>query len=166
MNAKGQVKTDPGSINFSIGGSRGSFAGTDVTNREAVLAAGGTARVGTPDQLTLDGAQLSGNRVVVDAGSLAIASRQDTSTYASKDKSAGLSVSFTPATGQVSGGVNGSSARQAGDFASVAEQAGIAAGSGGFAINVAGNTDLKGAVIASTAEAARNQLTTGTLSAS
>ena len=43
------------------------------------------------------------------------------------------------------------------------EQSGIQAGAGGFDVNVAGNTDLKGAYIASTAEASKNQLTTGTL---
>ena len=165
LNAKGRLETGVPSVNFGASGSKSSFSGTDVTNREAVLSAGGTARIGTPDALTLDGAQLSGNRVVVDAGSLAIASRQDTSTFASKDKSAGVSVSVT-FTGQVSGSVNASVGKQAGDFASVKEQAGIAAGAGGFAINVAGNTDLKGAVIASTAAPALNQLTTGTLSAS
>ncbi|EON12910.1 Hemolysin [Pandoraea sp. SD6-2] len=45
----------------------------------------------------------------------------------------------------------------------VVEQSGIQAGSGGFDVNVTGNTDLKGAYIASTADASKNQLTTGTL---
>ncbi|MDN7699122.1 hypothetical protein R0290_17530 [Burkholderia semiarida] len=40
----------------------------------------------------------------------------------------------------------------------------IHAGDGGFDINVKGNTDLKGAYIASTATPDKNQLTTGTLS--
>ncbi|KVA01676.1 hypothetical protein WI41_24615 [Burkholderia latens] len=44
------------------------------------------------------------------------------------------------------------------------EQAGIQAGDGGFDITVKGNTDLKGAYIAGTATAEKNQLTTGTLS--
>ncbi|VVE59097.1 tRNA nuclease CdiA-2 [Pandoraea horticolens] len=45
----------------------------------------------------------------------------------------------------------------------MAEQSGIQAGSGGFDVNVAGNTDLKGAYLASTADPSKNQLTTGTL---
>ena len=162
---KGKLNTGVPSVNFGISGSKGSFSGTDVTNREATLSAGGTAVVGTPGALTLDGAILSGKRVEIDAGSLAIASRQDTSTFASKDKSAGLNVSVT-FTGQVSASGNLSSGKQSGDFASVETQAGIRAGEGGFGIRVAGATDLKGAVIASTADAARNQLTTGTLTAS
>ena len=161
---KGKLNTGVPSVNFGISGSKGSFAGTDVTNREATLSAGGTATVGTPGALTLDGAILSAKRVEIDAGSLAIASRQDTSTFASKDKSAGVNVSVT-FTGQVSASGNLSTGKQAGDFASVETQAGIRAGEDGFGIRVAGATDLKGAVIASTADAARNQLTTGTLTA-
>ncbi|WP_458765412.1 hypothetical protein [Cupriavidus basilensis] len=40
------------------------------------------------------------------------------------------------------------------------------AGSGGFQVNVKQNTDLKGAVLASTADAGKNSLTTGTLTTS
>jgi filamentous hemagglutinin len=50
-----------------------------------------------------------------------------------------------------------------GNYAGVNEQAGIQAGSGGFDVTVKGNTDLKGAYIGSTADAAKNTLTTGSL---
>jgi filamentous hemagglutinin len=50
-----------------------------------------------------------------------------------------------------------------GDYAQVNEQAGIMAGSGGFNVNVQGNTALTGAVISSTADASQNSLSTGTL---
>jgi filamentous hemagglutinin len=50
-----------------------------------------------------------------------------------------------------------------GNYAGVDEQSGIYAGDGGFNINVKGNTDLKGAVIASDADASKNTLNTGTL---
>ncbi len=53
--------------------------------------------------------------------------------------------------------------RASGSYAGVNEQTGIQAGAGGFGINVKGNTDLKGAYIASTATPDKNQLTTGTL---
>ncbi|MBF5008860.1 hypothetical protein ISO18_04500 [Burkholderia pseudomultivorans] len=53
--------------------------------------------------------------------------------------------------------------RASGSYAGVNEQAGIQAGDGGFDIKVGGNTDLKGAYIASTATQDKNQLTTGTL---
>ncbi len=48
-------------------------------------------------------------------------------------------------------------------YASVTDQAGIYAGEGGFDIEVGGNTDLKGAVIASEADADKNRLSTDTL---
>ncbi|MDR6474677.1 hypothetical protein J2778_002171 [Paraburkholderia graminis] len=51
-----------------------------------------------------------------------------------------------------------------GSYAGVNEEAGIQAGDGGFNVNVKGNTDLKGAVIASDADASKNNLATGTLS--
>ncbi|CAG9267552.1 conserved hypothetical protein [Paraburkholderia unamae] len=49
------------------------------------------------------------------------------------------------------------------NYAGVNEQAGTNAGSGGFDINVKGNTGLTGAVISSTADASKNSLNTGTL---
>jgi len=55
------------------------------------------------------------------------------------------------------------------DYASVKEQSGIKAGDDGFQINVKGNTDLKGAVIASTDQAVadgKNSLTTASLTTS
>jgi len=52
------------------------------------------------------------------------------------------------------------------DYASVIEQSGIYAGADGFDIKVKNNTDLKGAVIASEAEAAKNRLETGSLTTS
>jgi filamentous hemagglutinin len=161
----GKLDTGAPSVNFGASGSKSSFSGTDVTNRETVVSAGGTATVGTPGALVLDGAVLSGNRVEVGAGSLSIASRQDLSTFQSKEKSAGLNVSVTMS-GQVSASGNFSAGKQSGDFASVAEQAGIVAGDGGFDINVTGETSLKGAVIASEAAPDLNRLVTGTLSAS
>ena len=48
----------------------------------------------------------------------------------------------------------------------MAEQSGIQAGADGFAINVKGNTDLEGAVMASNADASKNRLNTGTLTSS
>lgn len=70
------------------------------------------------------------------------------------------SVVFSNASDDASWGV------QDGAFASVEQQAGIYAGEGGFAIDVDGNTDLVGGVIASEADPASNTLNTGTLTAS
>ena len=64
------------------------------------------------------------------------------------------------------GSINTSKRNIKSNYASVNQQAGIFAGDGGFQVNVAGNADLKGAVIASTDKAAqlnKNELTTQTL---
>jgi len=140
----------------------GKASGTDVTHIESILSAGGTARVATPDALTLKGATLGGERVEIAAGSLSIESEQDSSTYRSSQSAVGLSANL--GAGSLSGNLTRS--KQSGDFVSVAEQSGILAGSEGFGIVVRGATDLKGAVIASGADAERNRLETGTLSAS
>ncbi|MEI7429869.1 MAG: hypothetical protein WCL27_05385 [Betaproteobacteria bacterium] len=64
----------------------------------------------------------------------------------------------------MSGSVSASQSKIKSDFASVGEQTGIKAGDGGFQVDVKGNTDLKGAVIASTDKAVldnKNSFTTG-----
>ena len=142
---------------------KGNASGTDVRNVETTVSAGNTLSIATPGALTLQGAQASGRRVEVDAGSLAIVSEQDRASYAERQRNIGLSVSAANG-GTVAGNLTNS--RQTGEFASVREQSGLFAGSGGYDINVAGNTNLVGGVIASEADAARNRLSTGSLSAS
>jgi filamentous hemagglutinin len=146
--------------NASFNAGKGSASGTDLRHVESVLSAGNAVSIATPDALTLRGAQVIGNRVDVNAGSLAIVSEQDRATYAERQRNLGLSVS----PGTVAGNLN--SGRQAGDFASVREQSGIYAGQGGYGITVAGNSNLVGGMIASEAAAAQNRLTTGALTAS
>lgn len=149
-------------VNASFNKSSSEYSGTDVTNIESNIVAGGNLTIGTPGALTIDGSTVSGEQVSVDAGSLDIISRQDTSTFESSNNSVGVSVSVS-ATGQVSGSANLGKGEQSGEFASVQEQAGIFAGSGGFDINVEGATNLTGAVIASEGDAADNSLNTGSI---
>ncbi|CAD6550372.1 hemagglutinin repeat-containing protein [Paraburkholderia sabiae] len=110
------------------------------------------------------GANVSGKQVSADiGGNLNIASVQDTTTSSAHQSSSGGGFSISQG-----GGASGSFSTQHGSangsYAAVSEQAGIQAGTGGFDINVKGNTDLKGAYIASGADASKNTLTTGTLS--
>jgi hypothetical protein len=93
------------SPNASLNLGKGNSSGRDVTNIESVLTAGGTARIvagfggrsgenaAAGGALTLEGAQLSGQRVEVKAGSLAITSQQDTSVFKSKQTNIGVAVS-------------------------------------------------------------------------
>jgi filamentous hemagglutinin len=72
----------------------------------------------------------------------------------------GISVGY----GNMSGSISASKSNVDSSFNSVTQQSGIKTGDGGFQVNVAGNTDLKGAVIASTDNAVtfgNNTFTTG-----
>nr|WP_243735411.1 hemagglutinin repeat-containing protein [Xanthomonas oryzae] len=154
-------------VTVSASGARGKADGQDITQRNSHLSAGNTATLISGNDTTLKGAVLSANTVLADiGGDLNIESLQDTSTYTSKDKAVGGSVTFGMG---FSASGSYSSNKVNGDFASVKEQSGIQAGDGGFDIRVHGNTDLKGAVIASTqaaVDAGANRLQTGTLTVS
>jgi filamentous hemagglutinin len=107
---------------------------------------------------TVDGGQVS----ALIGGDLNIASVQDTSHSAAHQESQSAGVSISQGGGSASFSNQHGSA--SGDYAGVEEQSGIHAGAGGFDINVKGDTDLHGAYISSDADAAKNTLTTGTLS--
>lgn len=165
------VGVSVGSNGMSIGvtanasASRGKADGKDVTNNYSHITADGKTTVASGGDTTVKGGVIAGERVVVDVGGdLSLESLQDTSVYESKDQS--ISASGTVGFGGASGSVNVSHQQISSDFASVTEQAGIKAGDGGFDVTVRGNTDLVGAVIASTdkaAESNRNRLKTGSL---
>jgi filamentous hemagglutinin len=101
-------------------------------------------------------------------GDLNLQSLQDSSRFEGKQQSIGGSVTIGYGF-SASASASYSNSKAQGDYVSVTEQTGIQAGDGGFQVNVKGNTDLQGAVIASTQDAIdhqRNSLTTGTLTAS
>ncbi|MDN7428233.1 hemagglutinin repeat-containing protein [Burkholderia sp. AU45388] len=109
------------------------------------------------------GSNVKGNQVNADVGgNLNIVSLQDTLSSAAHQSSSGGG--FSVSQGGASGSVSQSKGNASGSYAGVNEQAGIHAGDGGFNINVTGNTDLKGGLIASDADASKNSLTTGSLS--
>lgn len=152
-------------VTANASASRGKADGRDVTQKYSHVTAGGEANVASGGDTNIRGGVIAGERVVADVGGdLNIESLQDTSVYQSKDQS--ISASGTVGIGGASGSINVSHQQINSDFASVGEQAGIKAGDKGFDVTVGGNTDLVGAVIASTdkaAEAGRNRLKTGSL---
>ncbi|WP_051610638.1 hemagglutinin repeat-containing protein [Pandoraea sp. E26] len=124
--------------------------------------ASNTAVIVSGGDTNIVGANVNADKVIARVGgNLNIASVQDTSESSAHQESmgGGLSVSM----GGASGSFSYSRGNASGNYAGVVEQSGIQAGTGGFDVNVAGNTDLKGAYIASTAAPSKNQLTTGTL---
>ncbi|RPE03238.1 filamentous hemagglutinin N-terminal domain-containing protein, partial [Candidatus Pantoea deserta] len=128
-------------------------------------------RVNAKDDLTLSsgndmllsGAQALGDSISVNVGNnLTLTSLQDTDNYQSKQQSASGGFSLTWGTGG-SIGLSLSSSKVNSEYASVGDQSGLFAGDGGYDVFVGNHTQLNGAVIASTADAANNRLSTGTL---
>ena len=152
-------------LSGSVG--RGKADGQDVTWTNTQVQAGGKVALESGGDATLKGAVVAGSQVTGKVGgNLHIESLQDTSTYTSKQQSAGGSVTIGPAPG---GSVNLSQSKVNGDYASVTEQSGIKAGDGGFQLEVKGGTDLKGGVISSSQAAidqGKNSLSTATLTTS
>ncbi|ABE30115.1 hypothetical protein DR64_540 [Paraburkholderia xenovorans LB400] len=127
-----------------------------AANNVSIVSGGNTSIVG---------ADVSGNHVSADVGgNLNVQSVQDTTVSAAHQSSTSGGFSISQGGGNASfSSQHGSSS---GNYAAVNGQAGIQAGNGGFDINVKGNTNLTGAYIASTADASKNGLTTGTLTVS
>jgi len=158
-------------VSASASRSEGSAEGDDITFTQSRVNADNITTLESGEDTTLKGAVVTGKQIIAKVGGdLNIESVQDTSTFKSKEKSAGFSVSI-PVTGAggFSAGVNGGNSNVDSEFKSVTEQSGFKAGDEGFDVTVQGNTDLKGAVIASNQTAIqnnKNQLTTGTITIS
>ena len=171
-------------VGFGIGGTQNGFTldlaankgkgnsdGESVTQSNTAVRAGNAVTLTSGADTTLKGAVVSANQVKADVGGdFNLVSLQDIDNYKSKQKDAsvGISLCIPPFCYGVSSSGTASFSQQKinSEYASVIQQTGIKAGDGGFQINVKGNTDLKGAVIASSDKAVaenRNTLTTGTL---
>ncbi len=119
----------------------------------------------------IKGATASGYKVVANVGAsgfgnLIMSSPQDESHYKAKEESLGFSMSVPIpglSTAPPSGSLSYSQMKLLADYQSAREQTAIRAGAGGFDINVAGETALFGAVIASTASSDKNRISTDTL---
>ncbi|WP_152965159.1 toxin glutamine deamidase domain-containing protein [Comamonas testosteroni] len=94
---------------------------------------------------TLDvGTQITG------AGRVNLSAGQDINARAaSRNQSAGGSLTISPVGVPIGGGLNAGRSKVNSNYQSVSEQSGIQAGDGGFQVSVKGDTDLKGGVIAS-----------------
>ncbi|GCE89087.1 hypothetical protein MSKU15_0688 [Komagataeibacter diospyri] len=114
---------------------------------------------------TLNGAEISGGSIDVATKDLTITTAQDTSSYNSK--TTGIDASFSVpvwGAGDIGGSASFSHTTVKDSYASTeATQSGLYAGSGGLDVTASGTTTLNGGVIESTAAAALNQLSTGTL---
>ncbi|MDR7344207.1 filamentous hemagglutinin [Pantoea alhagi] len=152
------------SIFANVNGAKGKENGDGTHWSETTLDSGGNVALNSGRDATLNGAQVTGNNVTADIGrDLLIRSQQDSDRYDSKQTSFGAGGSYGFSTMPVSGYVSVSQDKMRSRYSSVQEQSGIFAGEGGFDITTGNHTQLDGAVIASTAEAGKNHLDTGTL---
>ncbi|YCH31503.1 hemagglutinin repeat-containing protein [Erwinia sp. D4-22] len=152
------------SIFASVNGAKGKESGNGTRWSETTLDSGGNVALNSGRDATLNGAQVSGNKVTADIGrDLTLSSQQDSERYDSKQTSFGAGGSFTFGSMSGSGYISLSQDKMRSRYSSVQEQSGIFAGDGGFDITTGNHTQLDGAVIASTAEAGKNRLDTGTL---
>ncbi|WFL69979.1 hemagglutinin repeat-containing protein [Pantoea sp. X85] len=168
-------------VGFGLGGSQNGFSielaasqnsangnGSSITHHNSEVSAAGDLTVKAGQDVTLNGANLNGNHVDLNAGrNLEIASQQDRASYDSHQSASGFSASICVppicAGVPVQGSASMSGSKIYNDFDSVQQQSGISAGDGGYNIYVGNHTQLDGAVIASSATPDKNHLSTGTL---
>ena len=96
-------------------------------------------------------------------GDLTMTSTQDTSRHTAKQTSASAGISVPLGAGAMSVSGSFSNDNTKANTETVNQVSGVFAGTGGYNLNVTGQTALTGAVIASTAASAKNSLTTGSL---
>jgi filamentous hemagglutinin len=153
---KGSVATSEG---WHEGMRRRWTVSSVTAGRDVTLRSGGDT--------SLRGGKVKGDRVKgTIGGNLLVESLQDEHTYDAESQFA--NAGFTACLGYCTSSAYASAGlRQVdSDYQSVSEQTGLWAGAGGFDIDVAKNTTLKGAVIASgqrAVDAGLNRLSTGTL---
>ncbi len=152
------------SLDLAASRGKGKANSDSLTYNNTQVSAGETLALNSGNDTNLIGANARGKQVIADvAGDLNIESVQDTATSKAKQSNTGISISIPIGAGIAGGSISNSKQKSNSNYASVYEQSGIKAGEDGFDITIAGNTDLKGAVIDSIATADKNQLTTSTL---
>ncbi|WP_275950159.1 hemagglutinin repeat-containing protein [Enterobacter asburiae] len=148
----------------NVNASKGSEKGDGTAWTETTLDSGGTVSMTSGRDAILNGAQVSGDKIVADIGrDLWMSSQQDSNDYKSTQNSTAAGGSFTFGSMTGSGYISASQDKMKSKYDSVQEQTGLFAGEGGFDVTVGRHTQLDGAVIASTATADKNSLDTGTL---
>lgn len=149
---------------------RGKENGRDDSWTNSSVTAGNVLALQSGGDTTLKGASGKAEQILASVGgNLLLESLQDTSTYTSKQTSAGVNITLCIPPycyGQSTAAANFGTGKMNSNFKSVTEQTGLWAGDGGFLIDVKNNTTLIGSVIASSDKAVAdglNMLSTGTL---
>ena len=148
---------------YSISGSmsKGEVSANGTTYNESTVTANKDLSFASGNDTNIKGGKLSGEKVTGNVGNdLNIESKQDSNSYKENNKSVGVSIGLG-SNKAISG--SASVGKIDSKYESVTDQSGIYAGEDGFDIRVEANTDLKGGIISSTADADKNKLSTGTL---
>lgn len=148
---------------YSISGSmsKGEVSANGTIYNESIVKADKNLDFTSGKDTNIKGGKLSGEKGTGSVGGdLNIESKQDSNNYKESNKSVGVSVGLG-SNKAVSG--SASVGKIDSKYESVTDQSGIYAGKEGFDIRVGANTDLKGGIISSTADADKNKLSTGTL---
>ena len=149
------------SYSISSSMSKGEVSANGTTYNESNVTANKDLSFTSGKDTNIKGGNLSGEKVTGNVGNdLNIESKQDSNSYKENNKSVGASVGLG-SNKAVSG--SASIGKIDSKYESVTDQSGIYAGKEGFDIRVEDNTDLKGGIISSTADADKNKLSTGTL---
>ncbi|MCZ2159278.1 hemagglutinin repeat-containing protein, partial [Bartonella sp. 220] len=147
--------------------SQGEGSSEEVQHKNSHISGTGTVHTNSGGHTTLSGAVVSGNQVKVDVGDdLIITSRSDTGQTSSKQNSFSIGFNDGKKDDAATTNISLNKDKSSSDYHSVVEQSGIKAGEGGFELTVKDQTTLTGGIIASSAPAEKNSLTTGSITTS
>ena len=142
----------------------GSEKGNGTTWTETTLDAGKQVSLISGRDTALKGAQVSADNITANVGrDLTLQSLQDTDDYKSKQTNVSGGARFTFGTMTGSGSLSVNKSKIDSKYESVQEQTGLFSGKSGYQVDVKNHTQLDGSVIASTSDADKNRLSTGTL---
>ena len=175
LQAKDNYKHSGWSVGASLSLTSGSLLGFDasgslakqngvtdqVTYKPTSIRAVELAQLKAKRDTEIIGSKVSGKGVVVNTGNnLNIESLQSIDNFKEHSKSAGFSVSTSPKFKGTIGSAGGSVGRIDSKLKTVTDQAGIFAGDNGYNISTGNTTSLKGSIISSKSDKAKNSLTT------
>lgn len=155
------------SLDIAASRGKGQANSDSTTHNNSLIEAGQTANITSGKDTNVVGGNVKAQQLTANVGgNLNVESLQDTATSKADQKTTGIAVSIPIVGTGGSASLSQTQQKSRSNYASVNEQSGITAGDGGFQLNVGGNTDLKGAIIAGSSDASKNTLTTQTLTTS
>jgi filamentous hemagglutinin len=158
------------SLDLAASRGKGQANSDSTTYNNSHVSAGNAVNITSGADTNIKGGNIKANQVIADVGgSLNVESLQDIAVSEANQKTTGIALSIPIVGTGGSASFTQSKQNSNSNYASVNEQSGIQAGDGGFTVNVKGNTDLKGATIASSDKATqegKNTLITHTLTTS